>query len=105
MNGDFVAAMLRAMQLTRAQDIAGAMIVIQTALAAQPAADRGHAEQEDITPPQRKHATPRLIDTHAEIVGASGTPEPSPSRPAAADRGGSGNLDAEDKWIFCLKAA
>ncbi len=81
MNVDFAAAMRRAMQLTRAQDLAGALRVIQTALARGPAANPGQAEHEEISSPQQARKAARLIDPHAEIVPAA--PEFSASRPAA----------------------
>ena len=86
MTVDFVGAMRRAMELTRAQDIAGAMRVIRTALAVSPVAIPGHAEHEDVTSPQRERATPRLIDAHAEILVPPGAPELSPSLPDAAKK-------------------
>jgi poly(hydroxyalkanoate) depolymerase family esterase len=79
MNLDFAAALRRALQLTRAQDIAGATRVIQTALSRGEAVDAGrHSGPDDITAPQPpKHSTPSLIDPRAEIVEPSPSPESS----------------------------
>jgi poly(hydroxyalkanoate) depolymerase family esterase len=84
MNADFAAAMRRATELTRAQDIAGAMRVIQTALAGRPAENAGDAEHEDGTLPPQKPATARLIDPHSELVVPPGAPRLSPAQPGAA---------------------
>jgi poly(hydroxyalkanoate) depolymerase family esterase len=88
MNLDFAAAMRRALQLTRAQDIAGATRVIQTALSRGEAADAGHSWRGDITapqPPQRR--TPSLIDPRGETV----EPSPSPAFSfATSDAAGTG---------------
>jgi poly(hydroxyalkanoate) depolymerase family esterase len=79
MNLDFAAAMRRALELTRAQDIAGATRVIQTALAQEEAVDAGHhSALDDITAPQPpKRTTPSLIGPRAEIVEPSPLPESS----------------------------
>lgn len=87
MNLDFAAAMRRALQLTRAQDIAGATRIIQTALSRGEAADARHSQGDDITapqPPQRR--TPSLIDARAEIVESS-SPEFSFATSAVAGAG------------------
>lgn len=86
MSVDFAAAMRRATELTRAQDIAGAMRVIQAALAGRPAADHRHAENEEITLRPQDPATASLIGPHAAFVVPPGAPEPSPSQPGAAGK-------------------
>jgi poly(hydroxyalkanoate) depolymerase family esterase len=83
MNDDFAAAMRRATQLTRAQDIAGATRVIQTALAGRMA---GHVEHMDITSPRQERTMARLIDPHAEIVVSSGALERSAWQPDATEK-------------------
>jgi poly(hydroxyalkanoate) depolymerase family esterase len=87
MSVDFAAAMRRATQLTRAQDIAGAMRVIQTALAGGPATNPGHAEHEAIRSPHQACTTARLIDLHTEIVPPT-APEASASQPVATKAAG-----------------
>jgi poly(hydroxyalkanoate) depolymerase family esterase len=79
MNVDFAAAMRRAMQLTRARDIAGAMHVIQTALTGKPAANSGNVENQDSTPAPQGAVAARSTDPHSEVVLPSAAPESAPS--------------------------
>jgi poly(hydroxyalkanoate) depolymerase family esterase len=85
MNVDFAAAMRRAMQLTRAQDLAGAMRVIQTALAEGPAANHGGMQQEGTAPSRDEGAAAALTAPDAGMTLSPGAPEWTPSRPAASE--------------------
>jgi poly(hydroxyalkanoate) depolymerase family esterase len=85
MNLDFAAAMRRALQLTRARDVAGATRVIQTALSGRHGADADHPRAADDTVPQpQQSGSPPLIARRKESVDA---PEPALARADNASPG------------------
>jgi poly(hydroxyalkanoate) depolymerase family esterase len=86
MNLDFAAAMRRALQLTRARDVAGATRVIQATLSGSQATDADRPRSEGITVPQpSKRSAPPLIGSGADSVGQ---PKPAFARTDTASPSG-----------------
>jgi len=96
MNSDFAAAMRRALDHTRAQDVWKATNVIQATFAGTPAPTTDDGVPLDVEPPRpQQRPRLRLIDPDAEIVEPEAELRSISDRPATAKHLPAGNLLGE----------